>query len=327
MRWSSSACCTARATSPRSPSTEDSPNDRGCRAPDSAHLTLPLRGPLPLRPKGGEGTLVQFSSDDFEHAGEIMHDVIVPEAEDSVAAAPDLQGAGSVFLRLLRVSETVELDRKLATGTGEIDDIRSDPMLPPKPVLGRKLAQSQPHLLLGFRRSPPQPPCNPCSTFQRQAISDAPYLPLCPSGAERAGVRWGDCRAPVTDDNPSGRRYRYAESPGAGGHTSVESNECCLQSLSDRDVDRIWSTKVDIKTPQNPICCVDIGGRDLLPACRSCDPCIEIGECNLPVFPREVARPHTPPDGRRELGDAEITDYDKIRVCRKRPRRERSKGR
>jgi len=76
---------------------------------------------------------------------------------------------------------------------------------------------------------------------------------------------------------------------------------------SNRDVDRIRSTKVDIKTPQNPICCVDIGGCDLLPVCRSSDPCIEIGECELPVFPREVVRPHTPSDGRGELGDAEIT--------------------
>jgi hypothetical protein len=116
-----------------------------------------------------------------------------------------------------------------------------------------------------------------------------PYLPLCLSGAERAGVRWGDCRAPVTDDNPSGRLNRYAEGTGAGGHTSVKSDECCIQSPRDRDVDRIRSAKVDIETPQNPICCVDIGGRDLLPVCGSRDPCIEIRECKLPVFPCEVA--------------------------------------
>src|SRR6266404_8467933 len=93
--------------------------------------------------------------------------------------------------------------------------------------------------------------------------------------------------------------------------TSVASNR-----LANRNVDRIRSTKVDIKTPQNPICCVDIGGRDLLPVCRSSDPCIEVGECKLPVFPREVVRPHTPPDGRGELGDAEITDDDNLQVCR-----------
>jgi len=107
-----------------------------------------------------------------------------------------------------------------------------------------------------------------------------------------------------------------AESMGAGGHDSVESDECRLQSPADRDVDCIGCTKVDVKTAQNPSCCIDIGGRDLLPVCRSCDPCIEIGECKLPVFPREVARPHTPPDGRRELGDAEITNDDNLRVGR-----------
>jgi hypothetical protein len=68
------------------------------------------------------------------------------------------------------VLAAVEFNRELATGAGEIDDMRSDRMLPPKAVLARKLAQSQPHLLLGFRRNPPQSPCNPCPLFQRQAM-------------------------------------------------------------------------------------------------------------------------------------------------------------
>jgi hypothetical protein len=113
---------------------------------------------------------VQFSSDNFEHAGEIMHDVIVPEADYAIATTCDFQGAGRVFVRLLRVLAAVEFNRELAAGTGEIDDMRSDRMLPPKAVLARKLAQSQPHLLLGFRRSPPQLPCNPGPPFQRQAM-------------------------------------------------------------------------------------------------------------------------------------------------------------
>ena len=72
-----------------------------------------------------------------------MHDVIVPEADYAVTAARDLQGAGGVFFRLLRVLAAVEFNRELATGTGEIDDMRSDRMLPPKAVLGRELAQRQ----------------------------------------------------------------------------------------------------------------------------------------------------------------------------------------
>jgi hypothetical protein len=55
-------------------------------------------------------------------------------------------------------------------------------------------------------------------------------------------------------------------------------------------------------------------------------PIIEIAECKLPVFPREVARPHTPPDGRRELGDAEITDDDNLRVCRQEGLGARTRG-
>jgi hypothetical protein len=84
-----------------------------------------------------------------------MHDVIVPEADYAIAGTRDLQGAGSVFLLLLRVLAAVEFNGELTTGTGEIDDVRSDRMLPPKAVLGWKLAQSWPHLLLGFRRGPP----------------------------------------------------------------------------------------------------------------------------------------------------------------------------
>jgi hypothetical protein len=59
-----------------------------------------------------------------------------------------------------------------------------------------------------------------------------------------------------------------------------------------------------------------IGGREVLPGCRSSALCIEIRECKLPVFPREIAYPHAPPEGRRELGTAEITDDDNLRVCR-----------
>jgi hypothetical protein len=131
-------------------------------------------GPSLSALKGREGmsalSRAQFSSDDFEHAGEIMHDVILPEADYAVAATRDLQGAGCVVFRLLPVLATVEFDRELAAGTGEIDDMRSDRMLPPKAVLARKLAQRQPHRLLGFRRSPPQPPRNLCPPFQRQAM-------------------------------------------------------------------------------------------------------------------------------------------------------------
>ena len=49
----------------------------------------------------------QFSSDDIEHTGEIMHDVIVPEADYAIAATRDLPSAGGVFFLLLRVLAAV----------------------------------------------------------------------------------------------------------------------------------------------------------------------------------------------------------------------------
>ena len=76
---------------------------------------------------------VQFWSDDLEHAGE-MHDVVVPEADDAIAAARDLQAAGGVVFLLLCVLAAVEFNRELATGAGEIDDMRSDRMLPPSHI-------------------------------------------------------------------------------------------------------------------------------------------------------------------------------------------------
>ena len=100
----------------------------------------------------------------------ILHDVMVPEADYAIATTCNLKGAVGVLFLFLRVLAAVEFNRELTTGTGEIDDARSDRMLPPKAGLGRKLAQSQPHLLLGFRRSPPQSPSKLCSPFQRQAM-------------------------------------------------------------------------------------------------------------------------------------------------------------
>ena len=231
----------------------------GLRAPTAPTSPSPQRRVPSLSALRAERAF-QFSSDDFEHAGEIMHDVIVPEADYAVTAARDLQGAGGVFFRLLRVLAAVEFNRELATGTGEIDDMRSDRMLPPKAVLARKLAQGRPHFLLGFRRSPPQSARNLCSPFRRQAMLPnypsrraptgpphppiaaqwAPpsppkwrrgpiYLPLCPLGAERAGVRWGLLSAgsahltlPLLRDGPlplppkggEGRpRFGYCQAP------------------------------------------------------------------------------------------------------------------
>jgi hypothetical protein len=109
-----------------------------------------------------------------------MHDVIVPEADYAIAATCDLQGASGVFFLLLRMLAAVEFNHKLASGTGEIDDVRSNRMLPPKAVLGWKLAQSQPHFLFGFGTSPPQSSSKQRSPFQWQPMS--PYLPLGPLG-------------------------------------------------------------------------------------------------------------------------------------------------
>ncbi len=128
-----------------------------------------------IRPKGREGRSTSLSAP-WGRRGNPNSRLVISSTparlcmDHAVAATRDLPSAGCVFFLLLGVLATVELDRELAAGTGEIDDMRSDRMLPPKAVLARELAQSQPHRLLGFRRSPPQPPGNPGPPFQRQVM-------------------------------------------------------------------------------------------------------------------------------------------------------------
>ena len=163
-----------------------------------------------------------------------MHDVIIPEADYSIAATRDLRGAGGVFFLLLRVLAAVEFNRELAIGTGEIDDITSDRMLPPEAVLGRKLAQNQPHRLLGFRRSPPQSPSNPGPSLHCQAMLPTslsarrgqrgrPRFVHCPALPPSLPLRGGEGRGEVGIAEPTAPTLPSADlvfevgEEGAGG--------------------------------------------------------------------------------------------------------------
>ncbi len=106
---------------------------------------------------------VQLLSDQYEHPREIVDHVAVPEADHAVAAAREVLRPGGILLLLPGMLSAVELDRQLARGAGEIDDIRPDRMLPAETVLVRHLAHASPKPFFGIGRGAPQPPCDPRS--------------------------------------------------------------------------------------------------------------------------------------------------------------------
>jgi hypothetical protein len=138
------------------------------------------RATLPL-------SCVQFLSDGFERPVEIMQYVVVPKADDAVAAAREFGCAGGVFLPLLRMLSAIDFDRELAARTSEIHDIRTDRMLSPEAVFPQLLPQSPPQPIFGIRGVAAQSSCDLRSRSQQHHLT-----PSLPSGAERAGVRWGN---------------------------------------------------------------------------------------------------------------------------------------
>jgi len=125
----------------------------------SAHLTLPIakRWVPSLSPlKGGEG--IQLLGNPFEHTRQIVDHVAIPEANYTIAAARQLFGASGVFFRLEGVLSAVRFDRELPRGTGGIDDVWSDRMLPPKAMSSAKLAQRLPEPIFNLCRVSPQAP-------------------------------------------------------------------------------------------------------------------------------------------------------------------------
>jgi hypothetical protein len=128
-------------------------------SPSRGFAAGPSLSPL----KGGEGIVafnLQFLLDPFKHAGEIAHDVSVPEADDAIPMPGNIACAGCVCLCMQCVLTAIEFDRELEAGAREIDDVAADRMLPAKTVLAGELAQTPPKLLLNLCRIPAQLPSN-----------------------------------------------------------------------------------------------------------------------------------------------------------------------
>jgi len=150
----------------------------------SAHLTLPIakRWVPSLSPlKGGEG--IQLLGNPFEHTRQIVDHVAIPEANYTIAAARQLFGASGVFILQEGVLSAVRFDRELPRGTGEIDDVWSDRMLPPKAMSSAKLAQRLPEPIFNLCRVSPQAP---------RQLRSRPQSNCIPSHLDSPARRWND---------------------------------------------------------------------------------------------------------------------------------------
>jgi hypothetical protein len=157
---------------------------------DSAHLTLPVAGatgPLPLHPKGREGTPILVGSPRAhrrDHQGCHCSRSGLRDSRD--ARYPGcgwrlLSLAASVARRRVQ-SRAYDRDRRnrrrkfrsdAAAENGARLEVRAEPAtssfrLRYQPAAGAERA-----------------------AFASSVPTDRPYLPLCPLGAERAGERWG----------------------------------------------------------------------------------------------------------------------------------------
>jgi hypothetical protein len=94
--------------------------------------------------------------DEFEHTGQIINHVAIPEADDAIPTPGNRDRAGCVYLLLRCVLAAVEFDRELEARAGEIDDVAADRMLSAKTVGTLQFTESAPQTFLYLRRVTPQ---------------------------------------------------------------------------------------------------------------------------------------------------------------------------
>jgi hypothetical protein len=70
--------------------------------------------------------------DRLQHAGKVLQELIIPEAQNAITAASDLRDSGKIGLFVHCVLAAIDLDRELVCWAGEIDDVTADRMLPAK---------------------------------------------------------------------------------------------------------------------------------------------------------------------------------------------------
>ena len=84
--------------------------------------------------------VVENTADGREHAVEVVEDVVVPEAKDTVTVSCELVSAAVIGIFIDRVLATVEFNDEFCLRTGEVDDAVADRVLAAKFPCGEALA-------------------------------------------------------------------------------------------------------------------------------------------------------------------------------------------
>ncbi|GEM_PF-5967256 len=91
--------------------------------------------PLPVgrgrREAPGEGPNLKMLCDCFEHAGEVLHYLVIPESEHRVALGRKISRAPfiSLAMRWIIVLAAVQFDYQAGIQTEEVGNVRPDRML------------------------------------------------------------------------------------------------------------------------------------------------------------------------------------------------------
>jgi hypothetical protein len=100
----------------------------------------------------GQGFLAGRRADRAEHAGQVVADSVVREAQDAVAGVGEGGAALGVSRLLPSVDRAIELDAEAALDTAEVEDERPDRVLAAElQAVQPSTAQRLPEELLGGR--------------------------------------------------------------------------------------------------------------------------------------------------------------------------------
>jgi hypothetical protein len=104
--------------------------------------------------------LLERRQNDLQHAIEVANDLCVPEPDDMITTACQLDRTLGIGLLLSGVLTAVKFDHQLARRAGEVDYAASDRVLAAKLPLRASAAQRSPKLPLDVCGAPSQLACD-----------------------------------------------------------------------------------------------------------------------------------------------------------------------
>ena len=129
------------------------------RAKDGDRSSLPLKGGgrlAPLAGRAGWGSSpapLKLQCDGFLHTVHVVPNVPIAEPDDANASRTQVACTARIALGPICVRVAVELDGKTEAGAIEVEDIRTNGMLPPKGSAQLTASQNVPKPLLDRRHA------------------------------------------------------------------------------------------------------------------------------------------------------------------------------